>query len=469
MSKIASIICEKVLGFCGIPTLNLPIEYYGGRVNHKLYTPIDEVIAGIYGAQGYLLSDIWSHSKGNQQQVKVNIPHSLLSISSPILLKANNYPVYPYDPQYPTMGLYPDKNGTYIYLHGGYPHLRDIILKILDVPNDKERIAAKVAQMDALEIEEQIAAVEGCAAVVRAPEDWLKHPQGALLEHFPPIFSNFLAASEPKPLPQGERPLSGLRVLDWTHVIAAPVCARSLAEHGADVLHISAPHLPQIPSFAIDTAHGKRQAYLDVRNPVDKEKMWELLRGADVFLTGWTPGKMGGFGFSPIEVAAKVPGIIIVTLSCYGVGGPWKTRPGWEQLGQTVSGLLSEHSKHYDHMTDLVHTHGIFPCDFITGLLANTGVLSALIKRHYVGGSYHVHISLTRSGMWLHELSQLQSDLEPTVSYPLEPEIFNSFLETTRGPWGNLTYVKPVLELSETNPYFSIPARPLGSDEPVWL
>jgi hypothetical protein len=76
-----------------------------------------------------------------------------------------------------------------------------------------------------------------------------------------------LGESAPEPLRAGERPLSGVRVLDLTRILAGPTHARTLAEHGADVLYIASPWLPNPDAFVMDTNHGKLSAYLDLDEP----------------------------------------------------------------------------------------------------------------------------------------------------------------------------------------------------------
>ena len=135
-----------------------------------------------------------------------------------------------------------------------------------------------VARWDALELEEAIIAAKGAGGMVRSMEEWAVHPQAAAVASLPLLEIRKIGDSPPEALPEGSRPLSGVRVLDLTRVLAGPTCARTLAEHGADVMKITAPHLPSIGAQEYDTGHGKLSAHLDLREERDLETMRELVR-----------------------------------------------------------------------------------------------------------------------------------------------------------------------------------------------
>ena len=190
----------------------------------------------------------------------------------------------------------------------------------------------------------------------------------------------------------GARPLSGVRVLDLTRVLAGPTCARTLAEHGAEVLHVRSPKLPSIEPFVIDTNPGKRSCFLDLDRREDVERMRALVRDAHVFSQGYRPGALARRGFSPEELAQMRPGIIAVSIDCYGHEGPFAGRPGWEQLAQTVTGMAHEHAgdEHPALVPAAIN-------DYTTGYLGALGVMCALARRTTEGGSWHVRVSLART------------------------------------------------------------------------
>src|SRR6202008_1958763 len=99
-------------------------------------------------------------------------------------------------------------------------------------------------------------------AMMRSPAEWAAHPQGQAVASLPVIEIARIGEAPARPLPtDADRPLAGVRVLDLTRVIAGPVCGRTLAAHGADVMRITGPHLPGFPALDIDMGRGKLSAH----------------------------------------------------------------------------------------------------------------------------------------------------------------------------------------------------------------
>jgi crotonobetainyl-CoA:carnitine CoA-transferase CaiB-like acyl-CoA transferase len=292
--------------------------------------------------------------------------------------------------------------------------------------------------------------------MVRTSAEWRSHAQGRVLEGVPRVELLRIGDAPAEPLPPADRPLAGVRVLDLTRMLAGPACGRVLAEHGADVLAITAPNLENPLPFVIDTGHGKRSAFLDLEDEVQAKTLRTLASSADVFVQGYRTGALSRRGFGPTDLAELRPGIVYVSINCYGHDGPFETRPGWEQLAQSVSGIASEQGG--------VDSPRILPaaaCDYTTGYLGAVGAIAAINRRAIEGGSWHVRVSLARTAMWFDDLgAACDTEAAPGVE---DPEL----LERDTGH-GRLRYLAPVVCMSKTPPRWDLPPVPLGSHEPVW-
>lgn len=299
------------------------------------------------------------------------------------------------------------------------------------------------------------------ASMARTYEEWLAHPQGVLLHRTPVVEIIKIADSAPEPFAPGERPLSGIRVFDFTHVAAGPLMTQTLAEQGADVLHISPSFDDDYKGMNICCNAGKHLTYLNMQVSEDSKKAWELLKDADVFVSTYQPGSIEAkFGFSPEQIAKHRPGIIVAQGRCYGFEGPFATRSGFEQNGQTVAGIAAAQGS--VDSPRLVPDY--FLNDWALGYLGAAGIQAALIRRAKEGGSYHVRVSLARYSMWVQEsgkVTDIPSNLPLTDPGPAKTI-------TMQSPWGELELVAPVVQYSETKAYWELPPAPFGSHKPEW-
>ncbi len=255
-----------------------------------------------------------------------------------------------------------------------------------------------------------------------------------------------------------------MRVLDLTRVIAGPVGGRTLAEHGADVMRVTAPHLPGFPEgLDIDMGHGKRSASIDLRDEEGREALYSLIERGDVFLQAYRPGSLAGRGFSPEELAARRPGIIYATLSAYGHIGPWRERRGFDSLVQSVTGIVDEESG-----GGQPHHLPAQALDYVSGYLLAFGVMTALRRRAIEGGSYLVRVSLAQTGRWIQSLGRTAYEGVQLPNLEDTGAGVSDLLVETESAFGRLRHLGPVVRLSETAPRWERVSSPLGSDAAVW-
>ncbi|HXN13161.1 MAG TPA: CoA transferase [Candidatus Acidoferrales bacterium] len=423
-----------------------------------------EAAAAVLAANATAAADLWCARGGHSQDIEVDVRAAAASLVSFAYLRYQNASFERRGQA--TTALYRARDGRWIHLHGGFSS-REGTLALLKCDDDANAIATSVAEWDAQALEDALAERGVCGAKLRSADEWRAHPQGIALARVPLVEIIRLGDARPEPIPgpradeYGARPLSGVRVLDLTRVLAGPTCARTLAEHGAEVLHVRSPKLPSIEPFVIDTNPGKLSCFLDLDREQDAEQLRTLVRDAHVFSQGYRPGALARRGFAPEELARIRPGIIAVSIDCYGHEGPYAGRPGWEQLAQTVTGMALEHAgdEHPALVPAAIN-------DYTTGYLGALGVMRALARRTTEGGSWHVRVSLARTSMWIMSLPRTDPDARPGGfdAASIAPWIIE--MDTA---WGPLTRLGPIARMSETPPQWALPPAPLGSDPPSWV
>jgi len=443
------------------------VEITGGA-DPILPTPfrIGETSAAALAAVGLAVSDLWALRTGRGQDIAVDTRQATASLRSGHYLKMDGSEVS--TERNTIMGVYPAKNGRWSYLHCNFPNHRAAALSVLGVPEEREAVRQAVAKWDALELEEAIIAAKGAGGMVRTVDEWAKHPQAAAIASLPLMEIVKIGDSAPEKLPDGDRPLSGIRVLDLTRVLAGPTCARTLAEHGADVLKITGKHLPNIGYQEYDTGHGKLSAHLDLREPRDVEILRELVRETDVFSQGYRPGTLGGRGFSPEALAKLRPGIVFVSLCAFSHVGPWASRRGFDTVVQTVSGITNRQGELFPGASPGPQFYPVSAIDYLTGYLMAFGAMVALARRVREGGSWLVRISLAQTGRWLVGRGQVPEAQLKGVPKEFTPAELTRWSMSSDTPVGRLGHLAPVVRLSETPPRWARPSVPLGYNEPAW-
>lgn len=434
---------------------------------------VGEVTAATLAAVGVAVTDLWELRAGRRQQVEVAVAEAAASVRTADYTQqrddAGEFALVPRRGDRARSAAlikpWPTRDGRWFLPHFTLPHLQNRVLGVLGCEPTPESVSAAIARRDADDLEQSIADARASGGTVRTREEWLAHPQGEYLSTRPVVEIARVGDAPPEPGPEGDRPLSGIRVLDLTRILAGPIAGRTLAEHGADVLMVTAEGLPQIPEHVRDTGHGKRSSYLDLKTDEGARQFSELVRTADVVLDGYRPGRIGALGFDLETLFALRPGLIHLNVTCYGNGGPFADRAGWDQVAQAVTGICDEEGA----MAGDGRPRLMAPpaCDYNTGYLGAYGVLLALRRRAREGGSYSVDVSLCQTAMFI----QRQGFVAPFDQAPgrLSPTAFDRRAVVTDSSYGTLKTLGPVLDLSETRGTWARTTPRLGADEPTWL
>ncbi|AOJ63586.1 carnitine dehydratase [Burkholderia ubonensis] len=401
---------------------------------------------------------------GVAQRVDVSVRDALVAFRSERYLRVDDGP--PPELRHPVTGFYETRDARWIQLHANFPHHLRGILGVLGCGERRAEVAAAIRTRDGAPLDAALADAGLCAALIRTPDEWAAHEQARALAALPLFEIERIGDAPVQALGGGDasRPLAGVRVLDLTRIIAGPVAGRTLASHGAQVLLVNGPHLPNIAPLVIDNGRGKRSAWLDLRDAAGVDALRRLARQADVFVDAYRPGALASRGFSPDALAALRPGIVCVSISAYGHAGPWSRRRGFDSLVQSASGIAwrERQAAHADAPRHL-------PCqalDHATGYLAAFGAMIALARRAREGGSWQVRLSLAQTGCWLQSFG-----LVPDGAHA--PEITSDDvrdrLDRIASPFGVIDAVRPAERLSATPPFFALPPVPLGADEARWI
>ena len=415
----------------------------------------------VLAATGVAVSELWRLQTGRTQTVTVDVPAAAISLRSSRYMRINGGPA-PHE-RAPLMRFFPAADGRWVFLHANFPNLKEAALRILGVPDDVNAVAAAISKWKGEEFETAMHEGGACGSFVRTPEEWAAHPHAHAIAPLPAVEIIKIGDAPPRPLPGGARPLSGVRVLDLTRVIAGPTAARTLAEHGADVLRITRIGLADSGSLDLDTGIGKLSANLDLREADQYAKMRELISTADVFSQSYRPGTLAARGFSPEALAEMRPGIVYVTLSAWGHEGPWRLRRGYDTVVQAATGLAhaSGDASGPKHLP-------VAAIDYVAGNLMAYGALVALARRATEGGSWMVRASLARAGKWIVDRGLVKPADYANAPEDLPEDVVDRMCTEVDAPDGRIRYLAPIVKLSETPAHWVRPPAPLGYHPAAW-
>jgi crotonobetainyl-CoA:carnitine CoA-transferase CaiB-like acyl-CoA transferase len=412
-------------------------------------------------AAGLAAAQIWKLRSGHSQDVAVDMRHAVVECRSERYLRVDDKPPPPAWDK--IAGVYKTGDQRFVRLHTNFPHHRDAVCKVLGCRAERDAVQAALLQWDGEAFETEAYESGGVVALMRSHQEWSATPQAKALAELPLISIEKIGDAAPKPWPEGDRPLAGIRVLDLSRVIAGPVAGRTLAAHGADVLLISGPDLPAIPWLTIDTGRGKLTSFVDLKSENGRKTLRGLLAAADIFSQGYRPQAIAALGLSPEAAAEISPGIICVTLSAYGHAGPWAGRRGFDSLVQTATGF--NHAEGQAAGIDGPKELPAQMLDHATGYFMAFGAMMARARQFREGGSWHVRVSLAQTGRWLWNLGRPEHGLK---ARDFTEEAVLPFVEEMASGFGQLRAVRHAAWLSQTPAFWARPAMPLGSHPPEW-
>ncbi|KAK4225559.1 CoA-transferase family III domain-containing protein [Podospora fimiseda] len=392
----------------------------GAIANLRYGTARRTVTVDLDKISGFLMSAYLTTIGGMDKQdvrVKEKIPDTDLNRAQSILyrrLSAN---------------LYSTKNpGEYYHIHGsldasttlqmlGLPKENPKLTDYRECINTIEKAVMKhtAADLDKLNTEHRQAGIQAYTW-----EQFQNLPHGKALTQLPPftVTRNITDPSTP-PVPfdpissanpnEPRYALKGIKVLEMCRIIAGPTIGRSLAAHGAQVIKVTSPNLPDVPFFQVDVNTGKHTIHLDLRNPADRAEFDALLTDADVLIDGYRPDALKRLGYGPDSLARlatkRNKGFVYVAEDCFGgtdsglKTAEWASRPGWQQIADCVTGVAWAQGKFMGLDEPVVPP---FPMsDYGTGALGCLATLSGLYKRATLGGSWNCRTSLCQYDVFL--------------------------------------------------------------------
>lgn len=447
----------------------------GGEITFVGADPVVPSTLRLGGAAGIALvaksaamAKLWRLRGGEGQDISVDLrvtPHRLCPFYDRKWEKLNGH--VPVSAANPTnafgFAFYRTADDRWVMPLNPYPKIKVAAQKLLDVPDDPERVAQAVSKWDARDLE--AAAVEAGVVLpmLRSTEEFLAELTG--IEDLPLIEITKIGDSDPEPLPGGvELPLSGIKALGMGHVIAGAGAGRALALHGADVLNLWRVNELEHDVTYITANVGVRSATVDPA--ADRELVTGLLAGADVFYANRRPGYLAQIGVSPEQAAQVRPGIVHVTASLNGERGPWAGRVGFDQTAGSLVGMMNlEGGDEGPKLPPILVVN-----DYIVSWLMATGAAEALARRAVEGGSYRVHVSLTRAALWILSMGVFDQAYAAETAGGVEqhryldPETF-----TVDTPLGTYQGVTEQVRMSRTPGRYAVPLVPRGASRPVWL
>jgi crotonobetainyl-CoA:carnitine CoA-transferase CaiB-like acyl-CoA transferase len=358
----------------------------------------------------------------------------------------------------PDNGTYRARDGRHVTMIGLHPRLRDGLLDYFQCANSTAAIQKAVEQKTAQQLEDELAALNLPLGMVRSPQEWLANPQGEATAKRTMIDIERKGDARKRVLGKAKyRPLEGVRVMEFTQVVAGPQCGMLLAEQGADVIKVQPPLGNVVYPIWISMSWGKKNILLDIKSSSGKQRFAELLAGADVLIDSNRPGALTRLGFDEGTLRKLNPNLVYAKMSLSPPSTPWANRKGFEQIAQAASGAMHVHSEGLPEPQ-------VVPAllnDALTAYLLATGVVAALAEREEKGGYWD-------TGAYLSRCSTMACNFaEPQGAEEYAPVNLQDFIDhgvDQVAPWGTFTRFAPPVAFSHSPSFAARPTSWPGMD-----
>ena len=337
-------------------------------------------------------------------------------------------------------GLYRTHDHGWVRIHTNFPHHKLGILQLLKLAPDTarwnddhihEHVFSKVSRQDvqskldkwqALEFEHAAQERGLCVTAYRSRAEWSESEMGRAVKEWMEenvdggAFRISRIASTQSAAGKVTKQETRMKVIDMSRVIAGPICTRTLAAYGADVLLLSSRWLPNLPLRELETARGKRTAFIELPRdaPSVPQELRELIAQADVVSHAYRPNGLAERGLSAQDVQIMRPGIIYAELRAFGFTGPWQARRAYDSLTQTACGINYLESLSHGSVEQVEpKALPLQALDYAAGSLMCFAILAcrcrALLENNKDDG-WKVQLSLASTAEWIMSLGQLERD-----------------------------------------------------------
>jgi len=225
-------------------------------------------------------------------------------------------------------------------------------------------------------------------------------------------------------------PLTGIRVVDFSRVLAGPHCAQNLLDLGAEVIKIeppsgdisrqAVPRQGEISGYYAQQNAGKRNISIDLNVEGAREIALRLCDEADIIVENFRPGTLAGFGLGYDDVAARNPHVVYASISGYGQHGAWRARAAYAPTVQAETGITEMSNAHWGSSADRPRSDSLSHADVYSGLHAAIAILAALNERSVTGRGQYIDVAMAAVMLAINErvhadLSDAELGDEPPI------------------------------------------------------